>query len=75
MTDQPSPWWAPTRHADRRPTLIARGRGKAALRGWFEARGLTAVECGALAVSPGNEAHLHAFATAALPLGGEPRTL
>ncbi len=75
MTDQPSPWWAPTRHADRRPALIARGKVKAALRGWFEARGFTEVECGALAVSPGNEAHLHAFATEALSLGGEPRTL
>ena len=63
---EPSPWWAPTRHADRRPALIARGKIKAALRGWFEARGFAEVECGALAVSPGNEAHLHAFATEAL---------
>ena len=76
MTDtEASPWWAPDRHADRRPALMARGRIKAALRGWFEAGGFTEVECGALAVSPGNEAHLHAFETQALTTGGEARTL
>ena len=74
MTD-PSPWWAPTRHADRRPALLARGTVKRALRGWFEGHGFTEVECGALAVSPGNEAHLHAFETQALTTGGEARTL
>jgi len=70
-----SPWWTPGRHADRRPALLARGRIKARLRGWFEAEGFTEVECGALAVSPGNEAHLHAFETRALTTGGEARTL
>ncbi|BBE74494.1 EF-P lysine aminoacylase EpmA [Oharaeibacter diazotrophicus] len=59
----PSPWWGAERHRARRPFLAARGRIKAALRGWFEARGFTEVECPALQVSPGNEAHLHAFAT------------
>ena len=58
-----SPWWDPARHADRKPLLAARGRVRAALRDWFAARGFTEVECGALQVSPGNEAHLHAFAT------------
>ncbi|HTQ13790.1 MAG TPA: EF-P lysine aminoacylase EpmA [Rhizomicrobium sp.] len=71
----PSPWWSPHIHADRRPALAARGRIKAALRGWFEARGFTEVECGALAVSPGNEAHLHAFATELLAPDGSRRTL
>ena len=42
---------------------MARGRIKAAIRARLEAQGFTEVECGALAVSPGNEAHLHAFAT------------
>jgi len=70
-----SPWWAPERHADRRPALLARGRIKSALRGWFEAQGFTEVECGALCVSPGNEAHLHAFATEALTTGGKACTL
>ncbi|MDB5422659.1 MAG: Lysine--tRNA ligase [Phenylobacterium sp.] len=36
------------------------------MRGWFEARGFTEVETPALQVSPGNEAHLHAFATEAV---------
>ncbi|MEI8147142.1 MAG: EF-P lysine aminoacylase GenX, partial [Alphaproteobacteria bacterium] len=60
MTAQPSPFWTPARHADRKPFLVARSRVKAALRAWFEAKGFTEVECAALQVSPGNEAHLHA---------------
>ena len=59
----PTPWWSKESHADRRPFLEGRGRIRRALRGWFDARGFTEVECGALQVSPGNEAHLHAFAT------------
>lgn len=62
MRSQP-PWWNKDSHADRRPFLEARGRIRRAVRGWFETRGFTEVECGALQVSPGNEAHLHAFAT------------
>lgn len=62
-TPIPSPWWTPEKHVDRRPFLIARGRIKAALRAWFEAGGFTEVEPGCLVVSPGNEAHLHAFKT------------
>jgi lysyl-tRNA synthetase class 2 len=57
------PWWEPQSHADRRPLLLTRGRIKAALRAFFEDRGFIEVECGALVASPGNEAHLHAFAT------------
>lgn len=50
-------------HEGRRPRLIARGVIKRAFRTWFEARDFTEVEAGALQVSPGNEAHLHALAT------------
>ena len=75
MANPGSPWWTPDRHADRRPALLARGRIKAALRGHFEAEGFTEVECGALAVSPGNEAHLSAFATNAIGPDGSRRTL
>ena len=57
------PWWHRDRHADRRECLLARGRVKAALRAWFEAGGFIEVEPGCLVVSPGNEAHLHAFKT------------
>ncbi|MCC6303701.1 MAG: EF-P lysine aminoacylase GenX [Rhodobacteraceae bacterium] len=60
-----SPWWAPAVHADRRPLLLARNRIRRALGEWFEGRGFVEVDPAALAVSPGNEAHLHAFATAA----------
>ena len=56
-------WWDAQNHADRRPLLLTRGRLKTAIRGYFEALGFTEVECGALAVSPGNETHLHAFET------------
>src|SRR5271169_2545596 len=58
-----SPWWAPDVLADRRPFLVARRRISDALRGFFAARGFTEVETPCLQVSPGNEAHLHAFAT------------
>ena len=58
-----SPWWASDVHADRRPVLIARARIAAALRAFFAARDFLEIEAGILQVSPGNEAHLHAFAT------------
>lgn len=61
MTD--AKWWHPGRHADRRPFLLMRGQVRRALAEWFAAGGFLEVECGALQVSPGNETHLHAFAT------------
>jgi len=60
---RPSPFWSKDRHRDRRPFLLARARIVAALRQWFEAEGFLIVEPAALQVSPGNEAHLHAFST------------
>jgi lysyl-tRNA synthetase class 2 len=71
----PKTWWNPRRHADRRPSLLARGRIKAALRRHFEAQGFTEIECAILQRSPGNEAHLHAFATERLAPGGSRETL
>lgn len=59
-------WWDPARHADRRPVLLARNRIQAALRGWLAERDFVEVDPAALQVSPGNEAHLHAFATTAI---------
>jgi lysyl-tRNA synthetase class 2 len=59
-----SPFWAPHVHADRRPILLARGRIVAALRAWFAGQDFVEVDTAALQVSPGNEIHLHAFATA-----------
>jgi elongation factor P--(R)-beta-lysine ligase len=57
------PWWDRGRHADRRPLLMARGRIRDAVRRYFEEQAFVEVECGALQISPGNEAHLHAFST------------
>ncbi|GLS45728.1 EF-P lysine aminoacylase EpmA [Methylobacterium brachythecii] len=67
----PSPWWQPQVHADRRPLLMARNRIQAALRAHFSAQDFAEVEAACLQVSPGNEAHLSAFATEAIqPDGG-----
>ena len=63
MPPKPSPWWDPDVYADRRPFLLARDRILRALRNWFQHRGFVEVETPALQVSPGNETHLHAFAT------------
>lgn len=57
------PFWLPGPHAARRPHLVARARIAAALRAWFAARDFIEVETATLQVSPGNETHLHAFAT------------
>ena len=72
-----SPWWDRDRYADRRPFLLARGRILSSLREWFRKRGFLEVETPALQVSPGNEVHLHAFATELVsPAGGRlPRYL
>jgi lysyl-tRNA synthetase class 2 len=71
----PSPWWAPHRHADRRPALMARNRIVAAFRAHFGQAGFVEVEAAALQVSPGNEAHLSAFATEVLGPDGSRRPL
>ncbi len=66
------PFWRADRHADRRPRLIARARTLTALRRWFEGEGFIEVEPAALQVSPGNEAHLHGFATQMVGVDGAP---
>jgi lysyl-tRNA synthetase class 2 len=67
----PEPWWSPARHKDRRAGLLTRNRVKSALRAHLEADGFIEVEAAALQVSPGNETHLHAFASQAIiPDGG-----
>jgi lysyl-tRNA synthetase class 2 len=60
---QASPWWMPDIHADRQPFLRARRRILAALRRHLDAQDFVEVETAILQRSPGNEAHLHAFAT------------
>ncbi|MGO7320359.1 EF-P lysine aminoacylase EpmA [Rhizobium ruizarguesonis] len=66
-----SPWWTPSVHADRRPFLIGRNAIQAALRGFFAREDFIEVDTAVLQVSPGNEAHLHAFATEALTTDGQ----
>lgn len=73
MTD--NTWWTPSRHADRRSLLLARNRIQAAIRGWLGEGGFVEVDPAALAISPGNEAHLHAFATEALGHDGAARQM
>lgn len=70
-----SPWWSPDRRRDRQPFLQARTKITRAVRGWFAGQRFTEVETAALQVSPGNEAHLHAFATEALTTDGRARRM
>jgi lysyl-tRNA synthetase class 2 len=63
MAAKTPPFWLPGRHAARRPHLLVRGRIAAALRAWFAGQAFLEVETATLQVSPGNETHLHAFAT------------
>ncbi|ODT66319.1 MAG: EF-P lysine aminoacylase GenX [Pelagibacterium sp. SCN 63-23] len=66
-----SSWWHPSRHADRRPGLLARARIDAGIRGWLAAREFLIVDPPGLQISPGNEAHLHAFATTMIGNDGQ----
>ena len=70
-----SPWWTPAVHADRRPLLLARNRIQAGLRGYLAAEGFIEVDPAGLQVSPGNEAHLHGFATEAIGNDGVARPM
>jgi lysyl-tRNA synthetase class 2 len=68
-------WWNPQVHADRRPILIERGRIRAAMGAWFAGQGFVEVDPAGLQVSPGNEAHLHAFRTVAVGNDGAGREM
>jgi lysyl-tRNA synthetase class 2 len=70
-----NPWWNAQTHADRRPLLLARNRILAAQRVWLADAGFIEVDPAALAISPGNEAHLHGFATQALGNDGRARQM
>ena len=64
------PWWSTARHADRRALLLTRNRIQNAIRQWLDGQGFVEVDPGALQISPGNEAHLHGFATDAIGTDG-----
>ena len=70
-----SPWWSRARHADRRHLLLARAEMLKEIRGYFAGHDFIEVECGVLQVSPGNEAHLHAFATEMIAPGKDAKRL
>ncbi|GGG14682.1 EF-P lysine aminoacylase GenX [Rhizobium wenxiniae] len=65
------PWWTRNSHADRRPFLIGRNRVQTTLRAFFSSRDFIEVDTATLQISPGNETHLHAFATEALTIDGQ----
>jgi len=75
IADTPSPWWAPERHADRRPILLARSRFDAVLRLWLANRDFLVVDPPGLQRSPGNETHLHAFGTTMIGNEGEEQAM
>ncbi len=68
-------WWQPARHAERRLLLLERNRIQARIRAWLAEAGFTEVDPAGLQVSPGNEAHLHAFRTSAIGDDGAAREM
>jgi lysyl-tRNA synthetase class 2 len=70
-----TPWWTPQIHADRRPVLLARNRIEAAVRGYLAAADFVFVDPPGLQRSPGNETHLHAFATEMIGNDGRGETM
>ena len=68
-------WWTPDEHLRRRPYLLGRNAITAAIRQWFAVRDFVAVEGAVLQRSPGNETHLHAFATSETGPGGDQHPL
>ncbi len=74
-TPAASPWWTPSVHADRRPILLGRNRIEAALRTYLATEDFVMVDPPGLQRSPGNETHLHAFATEITGEDGTTQTL
>lgn len=68
-------WWRPEVHEGRRAGLLARNRIRLAIGDWLSARDFVEVDPAALQVSPGNEAHLHGFATTAIGNDGAGRAM
>ncbi|MGL4324260.1 MAG: EF-P lysine aminoacylase EpmA [Beijerinckiaceae bacterium] len=63
-------WWNPDRYRDRRPALLSRNRIMRAFRDWFDSRDFIEADPCVMQLSPGNETHLHAFATEAVGMDG-----
>ena len=76
LTNDPvAPWWSPPKHADRRPILLGRNRIELAARGYFAEHDFLLVDPPGLQRSPGNETHLHAFATTMIGNDGTGETM
>jgi len=73
--DPVSPWWSPQKHADRRPILLGRNRIELGARTWFAEHDFVMVDPPGLQRSPGNETHLHAFATTMIGNEGAGETM
>jgi lysyl-tRNA synthetase class 2 len=71
LSDATSSWWSPNIHADRRPFLLGRNAIQARLREFFVQNDFLEVDTPSLQISPGNEAHLHAFATEGITTAAE----
>jgi len=69
-----TPWWPPSRHADRRPILLARNQIEAGIRAYLASNDFLMVDPPGLQRSPGNETHLHAFATQMIGNDGRAET-
>jgi lysyl-tRNA synthetase class 2 len=74
-TYRKSPWWTPEVHNDRRAFLLGRNRIQAQFRSFFASNDFIEVDTPSLQISPGNEAHLHAFATTGITIAGEEQPL
>ena len=63
MTRTNRAWWDRVDHADRRPLLLARNTIAAEVRRYFVERDFVEVDPAVLAISPGNETHIHGLRT------------
>ena len=72
---EPSPWWCPNIHRDRRPFLMGRARMVTAARAFFAHQSFIEADTAILQVSPGNEAHISAFRTEMLDASETKSTL
>ncbi|HMF05769.1 MAG TPA: EF-P lysine aminoacylase EpmA [Methylocella sp.] len=62
-SQDPSHWWQPHVHKDRRPFLMARNKMTEAARSFFSSQSFVEVDTAALQLSPGNETHTNGFCT------------
>jgi elongation factor P--(R)-beta-lysine ligase len=56
-----SKWWQKDLHHHRRPLLLTRNALASAIRSYFAEEEFIEIDTAAMQVSPGNEAHIHAF--------------